>query len=300
MLAARLLDEGAEWRTFANDDRAGGDGAGLDKSRVGAVEDGLLDGGGLATAIDGGRGRAARGSVRALHAATSLSARDRALLGEYERIGTLADGLGLPGAVADVAKALLKRGRDAEAGAAAAKRCASYEAAAVLLACRRAGVARSMREIVIAVNREDVTLKSLNACLERLKAAAGGAPGVSLEALVGRLAGALRLSQAAEMVAVGAAAALRDAAPAKRLESIAAAAVWLASRLGGEARELRAVAHAAGLAEATVRGVREALADALVRAAFPAAYLAAAAAAGRRVEEALLCASGAGDSDTPG
>lgn len=308
VLVGRCLDDGAEWRTFANDDRVGADGGAPELSRVGAADDGLLDGGGaLATTIGPGGGGggtrgprgAAAGSVRALHAATSLSSRDRSLLGEYERIGALVDTLGLPAAVGDAAKALLKRGRDAEAAGGAgavAKRSAAYEAAAVLLACRHAGVARGLREIVAAVGRADVSLKSLNACLERLKAVAGGAPGVSLEALVARLAGALRLSQPVEMVAASAAGALREAAGAKRAETVAAAAVWLTSRLGGEARPLSEVAAAAGVGEATVRAVREEVSDAVVLGMYTKEYLAAATAGGRRIGEALMLT----DTDSPG
>ncbi|CCE87105.1 Piso0_005644 [Millerozyma farinosa CBS 7064] len=141
VLSDRVVDTRSEWRTFSNDDQNGDD-----PSRVGDAGNPLLDSEDLSTMISYVPDNTKAG--RELNRAQSKSLvdkKDNALAAAYAKISQMCDGYQLPRIVQDSAKEVYKlvyeerplRGKSQE----------SIMAAAIFIGCRKAGVARSFKEI---------------------------------------------------------------------------------------------------------------------------------------------------------
>lgn len=142
VLSDRLVDTRSEWRTFSNDDQNGDD-----PSRVGEASNPLLDGNSLSTRIGQGEGGDAR-ATRDLNRAQGknvMDKKDNELQAVFAKITMLCDAAELPKIVKDCAKEAYKLCHDEKA--LKGKSAESIMAAAILIGCRRAEVARTLREI---------------------------------------------------------------------------------------------------------------------------------------------------------
>lgn len=142
VLSERIIDTRSEWRTFSNDDQNG-----EDPSRVGNAGNPLLDSEDFSTMISHERGKNSRGLNRAQ---LKSDKKNNTLSAAYSKIAQLCDGYQLPKTVQDNAKEVYKlvyeerslRGKSQE----------SIMAAAILIGCRRASVARTYKEISALTN----------------------------------------------------------------------------------------------------------------------------------------------------
>ena len=138
----RVIDVSSEWRTFSDD--AGG----VDKSRVGAAENSLLEGGNLSTMIGPGTGRPGETSYRNYTRPTSnnTAASDRSLINAMRIIAEMADRINLPKVITDRANKLFKMVQDGKHLTGRAH--GAIAAACLYIACRQEGVPRTFKEIV--------------------------------------------------------------------------------------------------------------------------------------------------------
>ncbi|CAH2355738.1 transcription initiation factor IIB [[Candida] railenensis] len=142
VLSERIIDTRSEWRTFSNDDQNG-----EDPSRVGNAGNPLFDSEDLSTLISHVRGKNNRELNRAQ---LKSDKKDITLSVAYAKISQLCDGYQLPKNVQDNAKEVYKlvyeerslRGKSQEA----------IMAAAILIGCRKASVARTYKEISALTN----------------------------------------------------------------------------------------------------------------------------------------------------
>lgn len=157
VLSDRLVDTRSEWRTFSNDDQNSDD-----PSRVGEASNPLLDGNSLSTRIgpgEGGDARATKNLNRA-QGKNVLDKKDNETQAVFVKITMLCDAAELPKIVKDSAKEIYKLCYDSKA--LKGKSMESNIAAAILLGCRRAKVARTLAEVqsMIRVKRKEFS-KSL-------------------------------------------------------------------------------------------------------------------------------------------
>lgn len=141
VLSDRVVDTRSEWRTFSNDDQKGDD-----PSRVGDAGNPLFDLENLSTMISHAPDniRAGRDLSRA-QLRLLIDRRDNALALAFAKIGQMCDGYQLPKIVTDSAKEVYKlvyaerplKGKSQEL----------IMAAAIFIACRKANVARTFKEI---------------------------------------------------------------------------------------------------------------------------------------------------------
>lgn len=157
VLSDKLVDTRSEWRTFSNDDQNGDD-----PSRVGEAANPLLDGTSLSTRIgqgETGDSRVTRDLNRA-QGRNVLDKKDNEIQAIFIKITMLCDVAELPKIVKDSAKEIYKLCY--ESRALKGKSIESLIAAAILLGCRRAKVARTLTEVqsMIHVKRKEFS-KSL-------------------------------------------------------------------------------------------------------------------------------------------
>jgi transcription initiation factor TFIIB len=141
VLGSGIVDTRSEWRTFANDDQ-GND----DPSRVGDAGNPLLDNDQLDTTIAlGAPGSNLGRDLNRIQNKSAYDRKDSTLLTAFSQISHMCEAYSLPKVVQDAAKEAYKlvngdrtlRGKSQE----------SIMAAAIVIACRRAGVARTFKEI---------------------------------------------------------------------------------------------------------------------------------------------------------
>jgi transcription initiation factor TFIIB len=138
----RVIDVGSEWRTFSNDKSS------ADRSRVGAAENPLLDGGELTTYIGSVAtkpGSADNSTSFTQWQKKGMSATDRGLVNAFRDIGTMADKLNLPRIIIDRCNALFKQVHEEKQLKGRANDAVA--AACLYIACRQEGVPRSFKEI---------------------------------------------------------------------------------------------------------------------------------------------------------
>ena len=272
----RIVDTRSEWRTFANDEN------GDDPSRVGAVADPLLNGSQLDTVIsarDGYSGRA-KELTRAQNK-NSTSKSERNLIAAYKEIGAMAEAIGLPKNVSDIAKQLYKKIEDSKQ--LKGKTIQSIIAACIFIACRKANVPRTFKEICALtkvpkneIGRVYKTIEKLLVADSQASAAAHGGDMVNVQLagprtpgdlqytptastsasdLMIRFCNRLQLSPAIQATCVELANRMADAGTlaGRSPISIAAAGIFFISWLMGKGRSAKDVGEAAGVSEGTVR-----------------------------------------------
>ena len=141
VLQERSIDTSSEWRTFSNDDQ-GND----DPSRVGDGPNALLNGAQLNTNIAFGDGGMKAKDLHRAQNKANLDKGNKSLLQAYKQIGALCDGWQLPSTVSDTAKHLYKDAEESKLFK--GKGTDALIAGCVFLACRRNGVPRSFREVM--------------------------------------------------------------------------------------------------------------------------------------------------------
>lgn len=136
----RTIDVSSEWRTFSNKDE--GD---KDRSRVGGVENPLLDGG-LSTAISGDLGVMydEDGKLKYRNK-MQLSAADRNKINAFREIENMAHKINLTQDIISSAMEIYKRVYESKA--LKGKNSDAIIAASVYIACRKEGVPRTFKEI---------------------------------------------------------------------------------------------------------------------------------------------------------
>lgn len=141
VLGSRIVDTRSEWRTFANDDQ-GND----DPSRVGDAGNPLLDNDQLDTMIAlGAPGSNLGRDLNRLQNKSAHDRKDNTLQTAFSKISQMCEAYSLPRVVQDAAKEAYKLVYDDKA--LRGKSQESIMAAAIFIACRHAGVARTFKEI---------------------------------------------------------------------------------------------------------------------------------------------------------
>lgn len=275
VLGDRIVDTRSEWRTFANDEN------GDDPSRVGAAADPLLNGSQLDTVIsarDGYSGRAKELSRAQSKSASSKS--ERNLIAAYKEIGAMSDAIGLPKNVSDIAKQLYKKIEDSKQ--LKGKTIQSIIAACIFIACRKANVPRTFKEICALthvpkneIGRVYKTIEKLLVADAQANAANGGqlsttnpsgvpnhadlkyTPTATTNAsdLMIRFCNRLQLPASVQATCVALATRMADAGTlaGRSPISIAAAGIYFISWLMGKGKAAKDVGDAAGVSEGTVR-----------------------------------------------
>ncbi|KAI2609483.1 TFIIB-domain-containing protein [Hypoxylon fragiforme] len=264
VLGDRIIDTRSEWRTFANDDQ-GND----DPSRVGDAMNPLLSGSQLETNIAFGEGMRSR----ELHRAQNRSVNDKAtktLLSAYREISNLCEAISIPKTTQDTAKHIFKLVEEAKLFK--SKPIESVIASCIFIACRQSKAPRTFREIfsLTKVSKKEIgrTFKQLEKFLQSNREAntngsflmvenyeATGTTGAS--ELCARYCNNLQFKNPHLMERVSKSlaeksSALKDLAGRSPL-SIAAAAIYMASHLMGDARTSRDIAAVAGVSDGTIR-----------------------------------------------
>ena len=158
VLGDRIVDTRSEWRTFSNDDQ-GND----DPSRVGEGANPLLNGSQLQTTIAFGDGNARSRDLLRAQSKQALDKSTKGLMAAYKEIGAHCEAVSIPKNVADTAKHLYKMVDDAKAFK--SKSTDALIASCIFIACRRAAVPRTFKEInaLTQVSKKDIgrTFKAL-------------------------------------------------------------------------------------------------------------------------------------------
>jgi transcription initiation factor TFIIB len=141
-VVARLLDHGAEWRTFFGGD----DGGGSDIARCGPPVSDLLPslGSRLAGAFTGKESHAVR-MLQRYQAWGSRTYRERTLCGVFDKLSVNAISNGIPHCILEDSKAMYKRLSDARVSRGESR--GALVAAALYMSCKTNGVPRSVKEV---------------------------------------------------------------------------------------------------------------------------------------------------------
>lgn len=265
VIESRPMDRGPEWRAYSTEERE-------EKARTGAPTTRRRHDKGLTTDIDW-RDRDAYGKtlsadqrarmkrlrmwqrrLRARGQEQSL----RTAIGEIER---MASALGVPAVTREEAAVVFRRAMEADL--LPGRSVEGVAASALYAACRRDGIPRSL-DAVVNVSRVDWdevarTYRTLSRELEF------ELPPTDPAAFVPQIVSALGLSDDVERRAnqIIRETAEQDLISGKSPKGFAAAAVYLAARLGDERVTQRAVATAADVAEVTIRDRYQEQAEAL-------------------------------------
>ncbi|KAI0172219.1 cyclin-like protein [Hypoxylon sp. FL1284] len=266
VLGDRIVDTRSEWRTFANDDQ-GGD----DPSRVGDAGNPLLDGAQLQTSIGYGEGMRSR----ELHRAQNRSLHDkgekhlRSIWGEME---TLCNSINLPAITIQAAQHIYKLTEDAKLFK--GKPQEAVIAGCIFIACRQTKESRTFKEVysLTKVSKKEIgrTFKALEKFLQTKRDAhpAGSKREVvnfENTSTIGAADLCQRFCQShklhfrnpvfmeniAKVIALKSSSlsALAGRSPL----SIAAASIYMASHLFGEARSSKDIAEVAGVSDGTIK-----------------------------------------------
>jgi len=249
----RVIDTRSEWRTFEGE----GD---EDPSRVGQADNPFLDGNQLDTIISRGSGRGGIAGILAkAHSKTSANRSERDLINAYKDIATLCDHMRLGRGIADVAKQLYKRARDANLFPNPRVTTEIIIAACILMACRHENYGRSYNEIV-ALTR--VPKKDIGKCVKTMKNYFSQDANLQLKTmspaqLVSRFANKIGLPVQVSTSAAAVANRTMElgTADGRNPVSIAAACIYFVAPLFGMPKNQKEVADAAGINDSTVRQV---------------------------------------------
>ena len=271
VLQQRSIDTSSEWRTFSNDDQ-GND----DPSRVGDGPNALLNGAQLNTNIAFGDGGMRSKELHRAQNKANLDKGNKSLLQAYKQIGALCDGWSLPSSVSDTAKHIFK---DAdESRLFKGKSQEALIAGCVFLACRRNQVPRSFREVMelTKVSKKEIgrTFKTLEQFLMN-KEKEKGANGVSMVAggtfvhnetykgsgsadpadLCSRFCSMLDMDQRTANVAIALAGKMKNtgALAGRSPLSSAAACIYMAGMLMGQAKSPKEIMMVAKVSDSTIR-----------------------------------------------
>ncbi|VVT58252.1 uncharacterized protein SAPINGB_P006113 [Magnusiomyces paraingens] len=260
VLGDRVVDTRSEWRTFSNDDQ-GND----DPSRVGDAGNPLLDDNQLDTLIASGAPGSTLG--RDLSRTQNRSAHDRkdtALQDAFSRISQMCEAYSLPKMVQDAAKQAFKLSYEDKK--LKGKSTESLMAAAIFLACRHSGVARTFREMCALTSVPKKEIGRTFKIMEKLLLELGIKPShmsseeyqplqTTAEDLMRRFCSHLGLSSQITRAAEHIARRTKEEGTlaGRSPTSIAAAAIYFASGLFGNPQTASKIADRAGVSEGTIK-----------------------------------------------
>nr|CAB3460822.1 unnamed protein product [Digitaria exilis] len=272
VLDARFIDEGSEWRNFADD----GGGEDRDPSRVGGRSDPLLSNAPLVTRIaynSGGphtKAQADGGGLPRMRVAGGPDP-EQSLVEAFGAIADMADRLGLVATIRDGAKEVYKKVDEAKACPRGKKRDVFY-AACLFIACRNEGKPRTYKELATATRGGAGAKKDIGRMTTLIKKVlgedAGGGGQQVLDFGVVRAADYLRrfcsrlgMGNTEMRAAEEAAGRLEAHLDVRRNpESIAAAISYMLVQRAGNGKTVKDVSVATGVAEATIKEAHKELA----------------------------------------
>jgi transcription initiation factor TFIIB len=263
VLEAHYIDEGSEWRNFADD----GGGEDRDPSRVGGPNDPFLSNTPLVTKIvyagpqktqgEGGhalpRMRVSAGGGGADHEQTLVDA--------FHAIADMADRLGLVATIRDRAKDVYKRLDEAKACPTRGKKRDVFYAACLYVACRNEGKPRTYKELATVTAAGAAAKKEIGKMTTLIKKVLGEEAGQVMDIGVVRAADYMRrfcsrlgMGNQEMRAAQEAARRLENGLDVRRNpESIAAAISYMVVQRAGAGKTVRDVSMATGVAEATIK-----------------------------------------------
>lgn len=259
VLSDRIVDVRSEWRTFSNDDH-GND----NPSRVGDATNPLLDGSQLDTIVAiGAPGSTLGRDLSRVQNKSTADRKDNQLLSAFSSISQMCEAFSLPRTVQDVAKQAYKLVYDHPK--LRSRSSASIRAAAIVVACRHAGVARAFKEVaaVTTVPPQEIgkTFKLMQRVLQ--SAAAGEALGeqgyrssqTTAEDLMRRFCSNLGLNMQVTKAAEYIAQRIRDEGTlaGRSPISVAAAAIYMATALFDVPMAGTIIAENTGVSDGTIR-----------------------------------------------
>ncbi|ODQ66518.1 putative transcription initiation factor IIB [Nadsonia fulvescens var. elongata DSM 6958] len=259
VLSDRIVDTRSEWRTFSNDDQ-GND----DPSRVGGASNPLLDGEQLDTLIAYGQKGSTLGRDLNRAQNKNMDKKDNVLQSSYSKITQMCEAYLLPKMVQDAAKDAYRNVYDDKK--LKGKSQESIMAAAIFIACRQAGVARTFKEIWALTHVPKKEIGRTFKVMEKILMTSGVKLSNSLkddyqttqtnaEDLMLRFCSHLGLSPAVTNAAESIARkAKKEGTLAGRSPiSVAAAAIYMASGLFGQALSASKIAEKTGVSDGTIK-----------------------------------------------
>ena len=245
VVVERCIDVSSEWRSFAD--------SGEDKSRVGEVENHLLNGSGLGTVAE----RTSQLSHRDTFdynkqtMVRSQSSSDRSLSQAYREITSMADRINLQQTIITRAQTIYKQ--VVESGKYKGKNRTATAGSCILIACRQEGVTRSFKEIVAISNVEKVELgrafkkilRALESSVEVIKS------GDFMARFCSNLGLPIAVRKAAEHIASKAFE--MNIVYGRSPVSVAAAAIYLASQASATKKTKDEISETSGVSGATIK-----------------------------------------------
>lgn len=247
LVIGRVIDQGEEWRSFADDD-------GPDKSRVGQARNDLLSEGAMSTSIARQQKDGPSGGYSTLSNLQGVQdSKDRHLLEQFKKLRRMADRIKIPRIVCERAEELYKklyetkqlRGRKTE----------GVLAAAMFIACKQEGEPRTFKDIGVTMecpNKElhkcyKMALTALNITVLRTKT----------EDLITRYCARMEIKHYGAICAAKHVAKVADResiGAGKNTISIAAACIYLIGQLSDPAtqRSYDSIAAVTGVAAGTI------------------------------------------------
>ena len=235
----RVIDVGAEWRTFSNE--SGGE----DRSRVGPTENPLLSAD--LSSIIGPSPLGANHSFSPQFCRNSQSSSDRSLRTAFRTMADMADRINLSRSILEKANSLYKmvaEGMKVNTEATAA--------ACLYIACRQEDVPRTFKEIV-AVSEAKKT--KIQRCFQNiLKNFNTDLKITSAEDYLARFCGNLSLSREVEILATRVVSKVEEfnLLPGRSPLSVAAAALYLACQVSQETRSQAEIAERTGVSASAI------------------------------------------------
>ncbi|KAM3411513.1 hypothetical protein ACQJBY_003275 [Aegilops geniculata] len=266
VLDAHYIDEGSEWRNFADD----GGGEDRDPSRVGASSDPFLAAK-LSTVIDctnkpkksSATGVATKAPPR-MSVPDAGAASENTLVDGFRGISDMADRLGLVATIRDLAKETFKKLDEAKGCPRGRKRDSVY-AACLYIACRNLGMPRTYKELASVTAGGVAAKKDVGKMTTHIKKLLGEEDGQVMD--IGVVSASDYLRRFCSRLALGNQE-VRDAQEAVRRvehgldvrrnpESVAAAIIYMVVQRAGAGRSVKDVSVATGVAEGTIKEVHK-------------------------------------------
>jgi len=261
VLEAHYIDEGSEWRSFADD----GGGEDSDPSRVGGPNDPFLSNAPLVTRItySGPQKMQAAGGNALPRTRVNVGGADReqSLLEAFRAISDMADRLGLVATIRDGAKDVYKKLDEAKVCPRGRKRDEFY-AACLFVACRNDGKPRTYKELATVTRAGASAKKEIGRMTTLIKKVLGeeaGQPVLDIGVVraadyLRRFCSRLGMGNKEMRAAQEAARRLEAGLDVRRNpESIAAAISYMVVQRAGAAKTIKDVSMATGVAEITIK-----------------------------------------------
>jgi transcription initiation factor TFIIB len=258
VLEAHYIDEGSEWRNFADD------GEDRDPSRVGGPNDPFLKDAPLLTRIvnpgGGPNNKSKDVALPRMRVGGGEPDPEATLVEAFHGIADMADRLGLVATIRDRAKEVYKRMHEARQSPRGKKRDVFY-AACLYVACRNEGKPRTYKELATATRAGAAAKKDIGKLTTAIKRVLGEEDGQVMDIGVVRAADYLRrfcsrlgMGNQEMRAAQEATRRLDDGLDVRRNpESIAAAISYMVVQRAGLNKTVRDVAMATGVAEGTIK-----------------------------------------------